>query len=60
MLLPLHIASKLIGIENQIRRDEGILMATRFLELSKELGLTEQQTERIVNMFLDRNSEMEE
>lgn len=60
MLLPLHITAKLVGIENQIRRDEGILLATRLLELAKEIGLSPEQTESLVNLFLNRNNELEE
>lgn len=60
MLLSIHSQAKIVAAENQIRRDEDIVLATRFIDLASELGLSPAQTERIVFMFLNRSDELEE
>lgn len=60
MLLSIHSQAKIVAAENQIRRDEDMLLATRFIDLLPELGLSQEQTEKIVFMFLHRSNELEE
>lgn len=60
MLFSLHTQQKIIAAENQIRRDEDMLLATRFIELAHEIGLSHDKTEKIVFMFLNRSNELEE
>lgn len=60
MLISFHASSNLIRIENLIRRDEGILIITRILDHADELELTLKQREKLSNLVLERNAELDE